>query len=120
MALQAGTTLLGMLTNRREMATANTALTISSSRKMTIMNRLRARGPTRVPVTAPIDRALLRTLAQMAPASWTPAKNTVPNTTHRKAGTQPQITAMAGPMIGAAPATEVKWWPHRTKRLVGT
>ena len=47
-------------------------------------------------------------LIQMAPKSCTPAKNTVPSTTHTKAGTHPQITAMAGPMMGAAPATEVK------------
>jgi hypothetical protein len=32
---------------------------------------------------------------------------TVPTTTHRSAGSQPQMTAMAGPTIGAAPAIEV-------------
>lgn len=32
----------------------------------------------------------------------------------------PQITATAGPTIGAAPATEVKWWPHSTNLFVGT
>jgi hypothetical protein len=32
---------------------------------------------------------------------------TVPNVTHRSAGSQPQITASAGPTIGAAPAIEV-------------
>jgi hypothetical protein len=37
-----------------------------------------------------------------------------------KAGTQPQITAIAGPTMGAAPATEVKWWPQSTNLLVGT
>ncbi|MDH5831888.1 hypothetical protein QFW80_15305 [Luteimonas sp. M1R5S18] len=68
----------------------------------------------------PIDLPLLRTLAQSAPKSCTPAKNTVPSVTHRNAGAQPQITAIAGPTIGAAPATEVKWWPQSTKRLVGT
>ncbi len=30
------------------------------------------------------------------------------------------MTAIAGPTIGAAPATEVKWWPNRTCRFVGT
>ena len=38
----------------------------------------------------------------------------MPNTTQSRAGTQPQITAMAGPTIGAAPAIEQKWWPNRT------
>ena len=45
---------------------------------------------------------------------------TVPRVTQRKAGPQPQITATAGPTIGEAPATEVKWWPHSTNLLVGT
>ena len=49
-----------------------------------------------------------------------PAKKMVPSVTHRKAGSQPQITATAGPTIGAAPATEVKWWPHSTHLFVGT
>ena len=62
----------------------------------------------------------LRTLAHSAPKSCMPAKNTVPNTTQRNAGPQPQITAIAGPTIGAAPATDVKWWPQSTNRLVGT
>ena len=48
-----------------------------------------------------------------------PAKNTVPSVTQRKAGPHPQITATAGPTMGAAPATDVKWWPQRTSLLVG-
>ena len=91
------------------MATANTALTISSSRKMTIMNRARARWLTTSPVRAPIDRARFRTLAQTAPKSWMPAKNIVPRMTQMNAGNQPQMIAMPGPIIGAAPATAVKW-----------
>ena len=51
--------------------------------------------------------AAVRTLAQMAPKSWTPAKNIVPTMTQRSAGSQPQIMAMPGPIIGAAPATAV-------------
>src|SRR5690606_17029620 len=118
--IQEGKTLEGWLTKRPEMTTANTALTIRRSRKMTIMKTLRARGPITTSVSAPIDFALFRWLAQSAPASCTPAKKTVPRTTQRKAGNQPQITAMAGPTIGAAPATEVKWWPQSTYLLVGT
>jgi hypothetical protein len=32
----------------------------------------------------------------------------LPNTTHKIAGTQPQIIAIAGPSMGAAPAMEEK------------
>ena len=120
MALQAGMTEAGVLMNSPAMATAKTALTISSRKKTTIMNRLRARWLTTSPVREPTDSALLRTLAQMAPKSCTPAKNIVPMTTHRNAGSQPQTTAMLGPMIGAAPATAVKWCPQSTTRFVGT
>ncbi len=49
-----------------------------------------------------------------------PAKKTVPRVTHRNAGSHPQMTATAGPTMGAAPATEVKWWPHSTNLFVGT
>lgn len=67
-----------------------------------------------------MDWPRLRTEAHRAPRSCMPAKKTVPSVTQRKAGSQPQITATAGPTIGAAPATEVKWWPHRMNLLVGT
>ena len=119
-ALHAGITLEGVAISASEIATAKTAFTIRSRKKITTMNRLCARLPTASFVSAPIERASLRTLAQMAPKSWTPAKKIVPSTTQMKAGTQPQITAIDGPMMGAAPATAVKWWPQRTNRFVGT
>ena len=84
------------------------------------MKRVRARGPTMSPVREPIDWALLRTLTQTAPKSCTPAKKIVPTVTQMKAGSQPQMTAIAGPTMGAKPATAVKWCPHRTMRGVGT
>ena len=83
-------------------------MTIISRKKTTIPNRVAARGLTMSAVSKGIDRALFRTLAQTAPKSWTPAKNIVPTITQRNAGNQPQMTAMPGPMIGAAPATAVK------------
>src|SRR5699024_4007864 len=52
--------------------------------------------------------------------SCMPAAKTVPSVTHKNAGNQPQITTTAGPIMGAAPATEVKWCAHRTYLLVGT
>ena len=41
-------------------------------------------------------------------------------TTQSTAGTQPQITAMAGPRIGPSPAIDAKWWPKSTGTRVGT
>ena len=78
MALHTGITALGVATKALEIATANTALTIKRRRKITIMKSVRARGPTTSPVSDPTDVPLLRTLAQMAPKSCTPAKKTVP------------------------------------------
>ena len=56
-ALQAGMTALGVAWSAFEMVTAKTALTISSSRKITIMNSVLARGLTTSPVRDPMDRA---------------------------------------------------------------
>ena len=39
--------------------------------------------------------------------------------TQISAGTHPQMTAIAGPTIGAAPAIDAKWWPQSTWRGVG-
>ena len=119
-APQTGSTDDGVLIIICAMTTPNTALTISSSRKITTMNRLRVRPLTTRPAMAPIDRPRLRTLAHTADMSCTPAMKMVPHTTQTKAGSQPQMTAMAGPTMGAAPATEVKWCPQSTYLLVGT
>jgi hypothetical protein len=119
-AAQTGITADGKSISRPEITTAKAALTISRTRNITSMNMERARAPSRVSLSAPTERPLLRTEAHSAPMSCTPAKKTVPSVTHRKAGPQPQITAIAGPTMGAAPATEVKWWPHSTYLLVGT
>ena len=43
-----------------------------------------------------------------------------PKTTQSSAGSQPHITAIAGPTIGPVPAMDVKWWPKTTDLLVGT
>ncbi len=60
-------------------------------------------------VSVPIEFPLCRVEIHKVPKSCTAPANTVPSTTHRNAGSQPQITAIAGPTMGAAPATEVKW-----------
>ena len=54
-----------------------------------------------------------------APKSCTAPMKIVPSTTQSIAGIHPQYTAMHGPMIGAAPAMEVKWWPNRIWHFVG-
>ena len=66
-----------------------------------------------------MELALCRVEIQRVPKSCTAPAKIVPSTTHRNAGNHPQMTAIAGPTMGAAPATEVKWWPKRTLRLVG-
>src|SRR5690554_202095 len=106
-AIQAGKTEPGVPTNPWAMMTANTALTISSSRKTTTRKRERVRAPITFSDNAPIDFPLLRVLAHKAPISWTPAKKIVPTVTQTRAGAHPQYTAIAGPTMGDAPATEV-------------
>ena len=88
MALHAGITLLGEAINAAEIATAKTAFTIRRRKKITIMKRCCARAPTASRVKAPMDRASWRTLAQIAPKSWTPAKKIVPHD-HPDEGRQP-------------------------------
>lgn len=76
---------------------------------MMVRNRVRERGLITLLVNVPMFWARFLTETTMEPKSCTPAAKTVPSTTHSKAGTHPQKTAMAGPTIGAAPATDVKW-----------
>src|SRR5690606_16951027 len=113
-------TLPGKLVNNPAMVTANTAFTISSRKKMINKNKPTARLPMTDWVMEPMDCPRFRADAHSVPKSCIPAKKMVPNTTHNSAGSQPQMTAIAGPTMGAAPATELKWWPHRTNLLVGT
>ncbi len=115
-----GITADGVETSSPEITTAKTVLTMSSSRKITTRNSRLPRRPMYFAASVPMDWPRLRVEAHRAPRSCMPAKNTVPRVTQRKAGPQPQITATAGPTIGEAPATEVKWWPHSTNLLVGT
>jgi hypothetical protein len=106
--------------NRLAMITANTALTIRSRKKITNRKSTRARSPMIDCVRVPIELPLCRVEIHRAAKSCTAPANTVPSTTQRNAGSHPQITAIAGPTIGAAPATEVKWCPKSTCLLVGT
>ena len=59
------------------------------------------------PAMSPIDRPRLRRLMTRAEKSCTAPMQMVPIVTQSSAGSQPQMTARAGPTIGAAPAIEV-------------
>ena len=114
-----GSTAPGLPMNRLEITTAKTAFTSSSRKKITSMKSTRPRSPTIFPASVPIEFALWRVEIHSVPKSCTAPAKMVPSTTHRNAGSHPQMTAIAGPTMGAAPATEVKWWPNSTLRLVG-
>ncbi len=90
MADHAGSTADGVPMKAFAITTPKTALTISSTRKITTMKSDRVRLPITASDSAPIDLPWCRLLAHSAPASWTPAKKIVPSTTHSIAGTQPQ------------------------------
>ena len=85
-----------------------------------IKNSVRARVLMTSEESVPMLRPLFLTETTSEPKSWTPAAKMVPKVIHNKAGNQPQKAAIAGPTIGAAPATDVKWCPNNTCLLVGT
>ena len=64
--------------------------------------------------------ALLRMDTTSAPKSWTAPTRIDPSKTQTRAGSQPHITAIAGPTIGPVPAMDVKWCPNSTELSVGT
>ena len=90
------------------MAYANTAIT-KKMRKYTISkNRVLALGLIKIPARSPTERPFSLTEITSALKSCTAPMNMVPRTTQTIAGTHPQKTAIAGPIIGAAPAIEAK------------
>ena len=106
--------------NRPAMMTANTAFTMVTRKKMMSRKRIRARVLMTSLARAPMLRPLWRTETTIDPKSWAPEAKIVPRTTHSSAGPHPQKTAMAGPTMGAAPATEMKWCAKTMCLLVGT
>ncbi len=65
-----------------------------------------ARGPMRFSATLPMLMPRCRIETTKALKSCTAPMKRVPRTTQSMPGSQPQITAMAGPSIGARPAME--------------
>jgi hypothetical protein len=89
------------------MMKAKTASTIQIKKQMMSRNSVRTRGPITLPAMSPIERPRFRRLITRDEKSWTAPMKTVPTATQRIAGSHPQITARAGPTIGAAPAMDV-------------
>jgi hypothetical protein len=89
------------------MMKANTARTIQIRNEMMSRKSVFVRGEMTPPVMSPIERPRFRRLIASAAMSWTAPMNSVPSATQRRAGSQPQMTASAGPTMGAAPAIDV-------------
>ena len=89
-------------------ATTWTKTPIASPTRKTIRTwkRYLARRPMMSSAIRPMDLPFARMLMQSAEKSCTAPTSRVPTTTQIIAGTQPQITAMAGPSMGARPAME--------------
>ena len=81
---------------------------------MTRWNNVLPRGPTRFSVTFPSDIPRARMDTTSAPKSCTAPTKMAPRTIHTIAGSQPQMTAMAGPSIGDSPVIDAYWWPNST------
>ena len=71
-------------------------------------------------MSRPIDLPLLRTEAYSAVKSCTAPKKTPPTMIHKKAGSQPKMQAMMGPVTGPAPQMEENWCAKTDRRSVGT
>ena len=83
-------------------------------------NRNLTLGVMTLPAMSPTVCPLFLSETTRAPKSWTAPMKMEPNNTQRSAGTQPHMTARAGPTMGPVPAMEVKWWPKTMPFLVGT
>ena len=86
---------------------ANSAITTVRKKNISAINSIRALGEMISPMYWPIDFPWWRAEMIRVPKSCTAPIKMEPNTTHSIAGSQPQITAIAGPMMGDEPAIEV-------------
>ena len=104
-----GNTAEGFFTNNPAIAMANTARTNHVRNITNIKNIILIRLFITLEDISAIDFPFSLALITNAPKSCTAPINIVPTTTHNTAGSHPQYTAMHGPIMGAAPAMEVKW-----------
>ena len=98
----------GFFTNNPAIAIANTARTNQVRNITKTKNIILTLLLITVDEISAIDFPFSFTLTTNAPKSWTAPINMVPINTHSIAGNQPQYAAIHGPMIGAAPAIDVK------------
>ena len=91
-----------------EMTNTKTPMASAIPKKISARNRNLARGPMTPSATLPIDSPRARMDTTRAPKSCTQPMKTAPKTTQSMAGTQPQMTATAGPSMGASPVIEAK------------
>jgi hypothetical protein len=75
-------------------------------KKMMRWKSVLARLPMMPSATLPMLAPRARALRTRAPKSWTQPMSSAPMTTQVSAGTQPQMTATAGPRTGERPAME--------------
>jgi len=115
-----GMTDSGKMAKTDAMTTPNMATTIQRAKKMISMNRNLTRLPMMLPVRSPMVRPSFRRDMTIEPKSCTAPMKIEPMRIHTRAGSHPQIMAMAGPTMGPVPAMEVKWCPKRTVLLVAT
>ena len=80
----------------------------ANAKKIMSKKRVRARFPMTPSATLPTDTPRARSDTTKAEKSWTQPIKTAPKVTHKRAGTHPQMTATAGPNMGARPVMEAK------------
>ena len=98
----------GYIVKRIAIIKANIAMTIHNSKNMISRNSVRTRRLIMSAVKSPRDFPFPRREITRAPKSCTAPIKIDPKNTQIKAGTHPQIRAIAGPTIGPNPAIEVK------------
>jgi hypothetical protein len=106
--------------NRLAMLITNTPIASAIAKTPNSRNSVRARAPATSFAKSATLRARLRMELYMHPKSCTAPTKIHPSTIHSSAGTQPQMTAIAGPSSGPSPAIDAKWCPNTTSGGAGT
>ena len=107
-SIQTGKTDCGYMAKMMAMIKPKIAITIHSSSRTIRKKIVLVRLFTYFDVISEIDFPWLRRDITSAPKSCTAPMTMVPTSTQIRAGTQPQITPIAGPTMGPVPAMEVK------------
>ncbi len=97
----------------------NAAMTSSENTQQKIRNRRLPVLPMYCSIIRPMDLPSLLTDAYREPKSCTAPKNTPPTRIHSRAGSQPNMAAMMGPVTGPAPAMVENWCAKTTDFGVG-